>query len=196
MKKLLLALVLGLCSAALAQSPTDSSFSHIYVSVEGGEQYPFGDLVDAVENSFYGGFGFRYTYTENIDGFVLMDYSYIKPIPRGLKIYGAHQVSGKLGLDFKWKAIAPLAIGAGFVCDWVRGDYDDDKIDETSFNKDLGGTLTDNETEFGWFARVNLPLIRRETYRVGFNALWKELWTLPKRSEMLSMGVYFERRIW
>ena len=196
MKKLLLALVLGLCSAALAQSPTDSSFSHIYVSVEGGEQYPFGDLVDAVENSFYGGFGFRYTYTENIDGFVLMDYSYIKPIPRGLKIYGAHQVSGKLGLDFKWKAIAPLAIGAGFVCDWVRGDYDDDKIDETSFNKDLGGTLTDNETEFGWFARVNLPLIRRETYRVGFNALWKELWTLPKRSEMLSMGVYFERGIW
>ncbi|MBQ1824156.1 MAG: hypothetical protein II121_03340 [Fibrobacter sp.] len=196
MKKLLLALVLGLCSAALAQSPTDSSFSHIYVSVEGGEQYPFGDLVDAVENSFYGGFGFRYTYTENIDGFVLMDYSYIKPVPRGLKIYGAHQVSGKLGLDFKWKAIAPLAIGAGFVCDWVRGDYDDDKIDETSFNKDLGGTLTDNETEFGWFARVNLPLIRRETYRVGFNALWKELWTLPKRSEMLSMGVYFERRIW
>ena len=196
MKKLLLALVLGLCSAALAQSPTDSSFSHIYVSVEGGEQYPFGDLVDAVENSFYGGFGFRYTYTENIDGFVLMDYSYIKPIPRGLKIYGAHQVSGKLGLDFKWKAIAPLAIGAGFVCDWVRGDYDDDEIDETSFNKDLGGTLTDNETEFGWFARVNLPLIRRETYRVGFNALWKELWTLPKRSEMLSMGVYFERRIW
>lgn len=196
MKKLLLALVLGLCSAALAQSPTDSSFSHIYVSVEGGEQYPFGDLVDAVENSFYGGFGFRYTYTENIDGFVLMDYSYIKPIPRGLKIYGAHQVSGKLGLDFKWKAIAPLAIGAGFVCDWVRGDYDDDKIDEKSFNKDLGGTLTDNETEFGWFARVNLPLIRRETYRVGFNALWKELWTLPKRSEMLSMGVYFERRIW
>lgn len=196
MKKLLLALVLGLCSAALAQSPTDSSFSHIYVSVEGGEQYPFGDLVDAVENSFYGGFGFRYTYTENIDGFVLMDYSYIKPVPRGLKIYGAHQVSGKLGLDFKWKAIAPLAIGAGFVCDWVRGDYDDDKIDEKSFNKDLGGTLTDNETEFGWFARVNLPLIRRETYRVGFNALWKELWTLPKRSEMLSMGVYFERRIW
>ena len=196
MKKLLLALVLGLCSAALAQSPTDSSFSHIYVSVEGGEQYPFGDLVDAVENSFYGGFGFRYTYTENIDGFVLMDYSYIKPIPRGLKIYGAHQVSGKLGLDFKWKAIAPLAIGAGFVCDWVRGDYDDDKIDETSFNKDLGGTLTDNETECGWFARVNLPLSRRETYRVGFNALWKELWTLPKRSEMLSMGVYFERRIW
>ena len=196
MKKLLLALVLGLCSAALAQSPTDSSFSHIYVSVEGGEQYPFGDLVDAVENSFYGGFGFRYTYTENIDGFVLMDYSYIKPVPMGLKIYGAHQVSGKLGLDFKWKAIAPLAIGAGFVCDWVRGDYDDDKIDETSFNKDLGGTLTDNETEFGWFARVNLPLIRRETYRVGFNALWKELWTLPKRSEMLSMGVYFERRIW
>ena len=166
------------------------------MSVEGGEQYPFGDLVDAVENSFYGGFGFRYTYTENIDGFVLMDYSYIKPVPRGLKIYGAHQVSGKLGLDFKWKAIAPLAIGAGFVCDWVRGDYDDDKIDETSFNKDLGGTLTDNETEFGWFARVNLPLIRRETYRVGFNALWKELWTLPKRSEMLSMGVYFERRIW
>lgn len=196
MKKLLLALVLGICSAALAQSPTDSAFSHIYVSVEGGEQYPFGDLIDAVENSYYGGFGFRYTYTENLDGFILVDYSYFSAVPRNLKVYGAHQVSGKLGLDFKWKAIAPIEIGAGFVCDWVRGDYDEDKIDETSFKNDLGGTLTDNETEFGWFARVNLPLIRKETYRVGFNALWKELWTLPKRSEMLTMGVYFERRIW
>ena len=75
-------------------------------------------------------------------------------------------------------------------------DYNEDKLDEISFKEDLGGTLTDNETEFGWFARLNLPLIRKETYKVGFNSLCKELWTLPKRSEMLSMGVYFERRIW
>ena len=43
---------------------------------------------------------------------------------------------------------------------------------------------------------THLPLIRKEKYKVGFNALWKELWTLPKRSEMLSVGVYVERRIW
>ena len=195
MKRWLLALVLCL-SPVFAQHPADSAFSHIYVSIEGGEQYPFGDLIDAVENSFYGGVGFRYAYLENIDGFILFDYSYFKPVPEGVKIYGAHQFSGKLGLDFKWKAIAPLAIGAGLVCDWVRGDYDEDKLDEISFHNDLGGTLTDNETEFGWFARLNLPLIRKETYKVGFNALWKELWTLPKRSEMLSVGVYVERRIW
>ena len=196
LKLILSSIVLCCASTLFAQNPADSAFSKIYVSIEGGEMYPFGDLIDAVENSFYGGVGFRYAYLENIDGFILFDYSYFKPVPQEVKIYGAHQFSGKLGVDFKWKAIAPLAIGGGFVCDWVRGDYDEDRLDEISFREDLGGTLTDNETEFGWFARLNLPLIRKEKYKVGFNALWKELWTLPKRSEMLSVGVYVERRIW
>ena len=196
MRKLLVILAFCLAPLVCAGTPADSAFSHIYVSIEGGETYPFGDLIDAVENTFYGGFGFRYAYIENVDGFILFDYSYFKPVPENVKIYGAHQFSGKLGLDFKWKAVAPLAVGLGFVCDWVRADYDEDRIDELSFTSDPGGTLTDNETEFGWFARLNLPLIRHETYKVGFNALWKELWTLPKRSDMLSIGVYLERRIW
>ena len=61
-------LVLAVAGFALAQSLPDSSkvqdvaFSNLYVSIEGGEKYPFGDLVDAVDNTFYAGLGVRYTY--------------------------------------------------------------------------------------------------------------------------------------
>lgn len=56
--------------------------------------------------------------------------------------------------------------------------------------------LTDNETEFGYFFRGNLPFIRTENYQAGLNILWENLWTLPERSNMLSVGVYVERRLW
>jgi hypothetical protein len=28
------------------------------------------------------------------------------------------------------------------------------------------------------------------------NVLWEQLWTLPERSNMLTIGFYVERRIW
>ena len=38
-------------------NPADSAFSKVYVSIEGGEMYPFGDLQDAVENAFSESYG-------------------------------------------------------------------------------------------------------------------------------------------
>lgn len=173
----------------------DGAFSKAYISIEVGEVYPFGDLIDAVENSYYGGIGFRYSYWENVDGFVSFNYSYFKPVPKGLVFDGAHQFTGRLGLDWKLPWIRPVVLGAGFACDWVRGDLDEDfSTDEVYMLP--GGTLGDNETEFGWFARINVPLWNFEKMRIGFNLLWEELWTLPERSDMLSAGIYVERRIW
>lgn len=183
-------------SAVQTKASTDVAFAHAYVTVEGGEIYPFGDLIDAVDNTLYGGIGFKYDYLEHVDGFVLFDYAYFTPVPEHLKIYGVHQFRGKLGVDFRWTKIRPLAIGVGFACDWTRADFDEDDIDHKSFSEDLGGTLTDNETEFGWFARLNLPLTHTKWVDVGLNVMWEELWTLPERSDMLSVGVYVERRLW
>jgi hypothetical protein len=173
----------------------DVSFSHIYVFIEGGKKHPVGDLADAVDNSFYMGLGFRYTYWENFDGIILFQYSYFEPhfdVPR---INGVHEVSGKLGLDYRWNMIAPIVFGAGFLCNWTRADYDGDKK-AFDFNNDYGATLTDNETEFGWFARLNLPVFTYGNYRAGMNVSWEQLWTLPERSNMLVVGLYVERRIW
>ncbi len=190
LKTLLLILSL-MIAPVMAQS--DVMFSHGYVSIEGGEVYPWGDLIDAVENSYYGGFGFRYTYWENVDGIVLFDYSYFTPVQK-TKIDGVHQFTGKVGLDWKLKYIRPIIIGGGFTCNWTRADKDDDV--KLNFNSDLGGTLADNETEFGWYARINVPLWSFEKMRIGFNVLWEELWTLPKRSDMMTAGIYVERRLW
>ena len=124
MKKLLLALALCLCPFAFAQNPADSAFSKVYVSIEGGEMYPFGDLIDAVYNSFYGGVGLRYNYWSDVDGFVQFNYTYVKVRPEDIPYPGVHQFMGRLGLDWHWNYIRPLAIGGGFTCNWTRADRD------------------------------------------------------------------------
>mgnify|MGYP003301069925 CR=1 FL=1 len=171
----------------------DVAFSQFYVSIEGGEIYPFGDLIDAVENTFYGGVGIRYSYWDNADGFMSFNYSYFRPVPK-TKIDGVHQFAGKVGMDWKPRFLRPLVIGAGFACNFTRADIKDGV--DVSFEQDLGGTLADNETEFGAFVRANLPLWTFEKFRVGFNVQLEELWTLPKRSVMMTMGFYVERRVW
>ena len=200
--KVALLLILSFAACALAQSGASETlaadsitFSKFYVSIEGGEKYPFGDLVDAVDNAYYVGFGARYAYWEDFDGIILFQYSYFEPRGKIPHIYGVHEVSGKLGLDYRWRLISPLVVGAGFLCNWTRADYEGDK-DQFNFRKDAGATLTDNETEFGWFARLNLPVFTLENYRAGLNVLWEQVWTLPERSNMLSVGLYVERRIW
>ena len=200
MKKLITILALGLASILHAEDPlafrndsaavaNDISFSHLSVFLEGGEIYPMGDLMDAVENALYGGVGVRYTYWENVDGIVMFQYTYFKPMT---DIYydGVHQFMGRVGLEWKWPLIQPVALGAGFTCSWTRADA------EKHLYSAYGGTLTDNETEFGWYARISLPVIKREKFSVGFHVAWEQLWTLPKRSNMLSAGVTLERSIW
>ena len=173
-------------------NPADSAFSKVYVSIEGGEMYPFGDLQDAVENAFYGGVGLRYSYWDDFDGFVHFNYAYVKVRAEGIPVPGVHQFVGRLGLDWHWKHLRPLAVGAGFTCNWTRADSDD----EVKYYSGRGGMLLDNETEFGWFARVNMPFLYFKDFTAGLNVLWEELWTLPERSNMLTVGFYIERRVW
>ena len=192
MKKLLLALALCLCPFAFAQNPADSAFSKVYVSIEGGEIYPFGDLIDAVYNSFYGGVGLRYNYWSDVDGFVQFNYTYVKVRPEDIPYPGVHQFMGRLGLDWHWNYIRPLAIGGGFTCNWTRADRDGG----VDYYSGRGGMLLDNETEFGWFARLNMPFFYYKDFTAGLDVLWEQLWTLPERSNTLTVGVYIERRVW
>ena len=173
----------------------DLAFDNLFVSLQVGELYPWGNLQDAVENSFYAGAGIRYTYWEDVDGFVQMEYSYFEPSAKHKSIDGVHQVNGKLGLSYHHQMIKSVELGAGFLCTWTRADHDEKK-GKIDFKKDLGGTLADNETEFGWFFRLFLPIWKTENYRLSLDAQWQELWTLPERSDMMSFGLVVERRIW
>ena len=182
-------------AADSAKAPVDTlayAFHKAYISIEGGEMYPFGDLVDAVENSFYGGIGFRYSYWPDFDGFIHFNYAYVKVRAEGIPFPGVHQFVGRIGLDWHWRLLRPLAIGAGFTCNWTRDDSDE----EDKYYEGRGGMLLDNETEFGWFARVNMPFTSFKGITAGLNVLWEQLWTLPERSNTLTVGFYLERRIW
>lgn len=192
MKKFFLLLI---CVAMAAANPADVAFSKASIFVEAGEIYPLGDLMDAVENTHYAGVAFRYSYWEDVDGVAMFNYSYFKPIPNDVIFDGAHQFSGKLGLDWKFPLISPVVVGFGFTCNWARADLDDG-VDKDATYTLPGGTLNDNETEFGWYGRINLPVLNYGKTRVGLNVLWEELWTLPKRSDMLTAGIYVERSLW
>ena len=200
MKKLITILAISLASLLHAEDSfafmndslavkEDVSFSHFAVFLEGGEIYPMGDLQDAVKNTLYGGVGVRYTYWENVDGIVMFQYAYFKPRPK-IGYDGVHQFMGRVGADWKWSVIQPVVLGAGFTCSWTRADAE-------NFDwMDRGGSLADNETEFGWYARISLPVFKFKEYSAGFHLMWERLWTLPKRSDMLSAGVTFERSLW
>lgn len=197
MNKLFFIILGFLVAISLAQADStkveDWTFSHAAVSIEGGEVYPFGDLIDAVYNTYYGGFGIRYSYWENVDGVVMFHYAYFEPRPKEVVYDGVHQFMGKVGLDWRFKVIEPVVLGGGFACNWTRADYEEKE--KPGFNEP-GGTLTDNETEFGWYARLRVDFIKLEKYRVGLNVMWEEIWTLPKRSDMLYAGFYIERSLW
>jgi hypothetical protein len=137
----------------------------------------------------YGGIGVRYTYWENVDGVVMFQYTYFKP---AIDVYidGVHQFMGRIGVDWKWNPIHPVVLGGGFTCSWTHADSEKPNWGEP------GGTLTDNETEFGWYARISLPVFKYQKYSLGFNVMWEHLWTLPKSSNMLSAGITLERSIW
>ena len=181
MKKLITILALGLASILHAGEDSfafkndslavanDISFSHLSVFLEGG--------------------GVHYTYWENVDGVVMFQYTYFKP-RLDIPYDGVHQFMGRVGADWKWKTIHPVVLGAGFSCSWTRAD-----VEKYSWEKQ-GGSLTDNETEFGWYARISLPVFRYKEYSAGFHVMWEQLWTLPKRSNMLYAGLTFERSIW
>ena len=200
MKKLITILALSLVSLLHAEDSfafmndslavkEDVSFSHFAVFLEGGEIYPMGDLQDAVKNTLYGGVGVRYTYWDNVDGIVMFQYTYFKP-RADIKYDGVHQFMGRVGVEWKWPTIRPVALGGGFTCSWARADAE-------NFDwMDRGGSLADNETEFGWYARISLPVFKFKEYSAGFHLMWERLWTLPKRSDMLSAGVTFERSLW
>jgi len=205
MKKLITILAFGLVSLLHAQEAlqndplqfrndslavqADVSFSHFAVFLDGGEIYPMGDLMDAVKNTLYGGVGIRYTYWDDVDGIVMFQYAYFKP-NTDVFCDGAHQFMGRVGADWKWKLIHPVVLGAGFTCNWTRADAEEKYYDER------GSSLNDNETEFGWYARISLPVFKYKEYSAGFHVMWEQLWTLPNRSNMLSAGITIERSLW
>ena len=102
---LVILLVFAVCSFAAetpaqdsaALYPSDIAFSHVSISIQGGEIYPWGDLLDVVENSAYIGLGLRYSYWADFDGILHFDYAYFKTRNKEIPYPGVHQAMGRLG---------------------------------------------------------------------------------------------------
>lgn len=185
MKKVLFTL-LACLSLALAEET--KPFDKVYVGIEGGEIYPWGDLQDVLYNSWYGQFNARYNYFKSLDGYVQFGYTYFDISDDAIDFPGVHQFNGRVGLLWPVPKTPDFRIGGGFSCIWTRSDGGDPKAKR-------GGMLSDNESEFGWNALVSLPIVSFEKWNVGVNAYWEQIWTAPERSNMLWIGFFIERRV-
>lgn len=191
MKKILLLLILlplSLWAEIQKNENFQKEFSTMKVALEVGEIYPFFDLSDAIDNSVYVQGEFQYHYFKYFDGYLQFGYSYMNVIEKLADFPGVHQFNGRVGLLWNMPWVSVLRLGGGFSCIWARSDGGDPTAAR-------GGMLSDNESEFGLHARLNLPVFRFSKWNLGFNAYWEQIWTKPDRSNMLWFGIYLERRI-
>lgn len=165
-------------------------FSEGYLGLEGGDAYPWGTTEDAIQPALFGQGNFTYRYWKNTYGIVQFGYAYFKTYTEFKRFPGVHQFHGRVGLEHQFSWLRPLFLGAGFSCIWARSDGGDQE------DKGPGVMLTDNESEFGTFLKVRLPIWKNEKYAIGANIYWEQLWTLPEKSNMLWIGVFVQRRMW
>lgn len=191
--KRLLALLVFLAAASFAEEAPEQvnprlPFSEMFLGIEGGELYPMGDLMDVLDNALYAQLQFRYSYYKSLDGYIHFGYSYLETTDDEIDFPGVHQFHGRVGVLWHVPGVESIRLGGGFSCIWARSDGG-------SASAKLGGMLSDNESEFGWHARLDLAAFRLQNWNVGFNAYWEQIWTLPERSNTLWFGVYVERRL-
>ncbi|MDR1760726.1 MAG: hypothetical protein LBR60_09430 [Fibrobacter sp.] len=165
----------------------EKAFSSVRLAGEAGFIYPLGDLRDAIENSYYGLAEFRYRYRGSFWGFLQFGYSYVRTHD-WVEFPGVHQFNGRVGLDVSAEWIRPLRFGGGFSCVWLRADGTDKEVENTE--------LSSNESEFGWFARADLPILILENYQAGVRLYGEQIWSLPEASTSIWFGIYVERRLW
>ncbi len=186
MKKLICLISLCVVSLFAKMDSSKTEFSHAGIGIEGGALYFLDDVQDALDNTYYGLLEFEYLYFEKFLGVVQFGYSYL-PTKGNVEYPGIHQVNGRVGLDYPLPIAKPIAVGAGFSCIWMRADADGDVSHST---------LADNETEFGFYARLDLPILMLENWRMGARFYFETLWTEPETSQTAWFGFYLQRKLW
>jgi len=154
--------------------------------VDVGQVSPWGDISPTVEAAYYGNLGVSYVYAPRLHGYLQGGYSYL-PV-RSDAYAGLHQLNGRAGLEYSPGWIEPLALGAGISLLFVRGDSIAPEATQYM--------LYDNESEFGWHARLSMPVLRQQAWCLGVRAHWEEVWTQPSSSQLLWIGLYLEGAPW
>lgn len=187
MKKFLLAVMLFGASLWAKTDSTSVEFDHASLALEGGALYLLDDAGLNLDDTYYGLWEFDYTFFRDLIGVVQMGYAYLTTTGN-VAYHGIHQVNGRIGVDYPLPFVKPIALGAGFSCVWMRAD---DESGNTN-----GSSLTDNESEFGFYARLNLPILNWDKWRVGARVYFERLWTAPETSETAWFGFYLQRNLW
>ncbi len=155
------------------------------LSVETGMVQPWGDLELVVDDALYGDMGLVYAYAPGLDFYAQAGYAYM-PVQADY-FAGLHQLNGRAGLQCSPSWLSPMQVGAGLSLVFVRGDSTDTRAVEYM--------LYDNESEFGWHARLGMPVVRWQGSSMGFRVHWEHIWTKPA-SQLLWLGLYMEGAPW
>ncbi len=187
MKKILLAVFLLTASLWAKTDSASVEFAHASIAVEGGALYLLDDAGQNLEDTYYGLLELDYAFFRTWIGVVQMGYAYL-PTTGDVAFSGIHQVNGRVGLDYPLPFVSPIALGAGFSCIWMRADDEGGNASKSS--------LVDNESEFGFYVRLNLPILNWDKWRLGAKVYFERLWTSPETSETAWFGFYLQRNLW
>lgn len=187
MKKFLLTVALMAALLWAKENSSSVEFAHASIAVEGGALYLLDDARQNLDDTYYGLWEVNYSFFRTWVGVIQMGYAYLSTTG-DVTFSGIHQVNGRIGLDYPLPFVKPISLGAGFSCIWMRAD---DVTDENSKS-----SLIDNESEFGFYARLNLPILNWDKWRLGAKVYFERIWTAPETSETAWFGFYLQRNLW
>jgi hypothetical protein len=176
---------------AFAWSDEASPFEHAAISVEAGGLMFLGTLGDSIHPALQGTGNLHFSYSEQLQSRLSLTYANLQ----GWEFGALRYVEAGAGLDWKVPYTGGLEFGAGILLFFVRANPASQAELDTLIN--TGYQLADNESEFGWHARISYPIVTIFT-RCTFFAVghFSNAWTLPVSSRSLSAGLGSEIALW
>ncbi|HSQ42267.1 MAG TPA: hypothetical protein VLM37_08325 [Fibrobacteraceae bacterium] len=161
-----------------------TDFQTIRFGAETGVLQPVGNLYDVFNRVPQVRLSANFPYTKHWNWRASLAYAHLT----GWEETEVHHITASLGLDAEIPHCAGLQIGAGIGLFFVRADPNSAQKDSVMSTYQLG----DNESEFGWTLRTQMPVWRWSWGRLFLSMDYLHAWTQPQASHLLDGGVGLE----
>lgn len=162
-----------LITSSYAQQP----FEHSWLQISSGAVFPLGNLRDTLATAPQVRLEWQTSYVHQHQMYLEMTYAQLTGWSQGK----LHLVTAHAGLQTRVPVI-PLTAGLGVSLFYARTVEGQDP--SAPFFQ-----IHDNESEFGWNARLRWHLWQKNAWSVWLGTSYEEAWTLPRHSRLLWVGL-------
>lgn len=181
--------IVFLASSIYAQSASEDHFSDHFsfgrVELSLGQRMPQKNLYDVLEKSpaFQLGMQFGYYESAHFPVHFRMEASYAEmKHPR----VDFHNAIGRIGFDWDFFQRYHSELGTGLTMHFLRA----------SEAREEGLLLEDNESDYGWYFRLQPMAMDWGRFRLGLEAHYDIVWSSPRASHFVQVAVKTGWRLW